>query len=333
MESFIAAAPITISVPQIQLLTRKDGKFKGLAIVAFNNEQEADIAMGKLDGFEMEGRKISARKERTKEEAEKVENKPKTRSTSRNNGAKSQLVVEHGPADATTLYLANLSWSQTNESLRPIVEKFGPVSNVEIGVNPAGKPKGYALIKFATLQAADAALKGLNNTELDGRLLRVRFDIGARIVSEDSKVAVQAPQPGIQEDGDLQVARNRRGTRNATKDVDGVKAPLKTSTEPRAPRAPRAPRVEDNKPGYGVYVGNLSWSVSNEVLTSTFSPYGTILSAEVAVAVGSRGSRSKGFGIVKYQQEKSTVDAIAQLNDKELEGRKLVVRLDHNNQA
>jgi len=72
-----------------------------------------------------------------------------------------------------------------------------------------------------------------------------------------------------------------------------------------------------------VYVGNLPFSADQEKLKELFSSYGEI---EEAIVIADKFSgRSKGFGFVTFKDDESAKKAIAEMNDKEVEGRKLKV--------
>ena len=72
-----------------------------------------------------------------------------------------------------------------------------------------------------------------------------------------------------------------------------------------------------------VYVGNLPFSVDDEGLKKIFSAYEGI---EEAIVIKDKFSgRSKGFGFVTFGNEENAKKAISELNDKEIEGRKLKV--------
>ena len=72
-----------------------------------------------------------------------------------------------------------------------------------------------------------------------------------------------------------------------------------------------------------LYVGNLSFSTSNEDLHELFSKVGTVESANV---VEDRDTgRSRGFGFVEMSSKEEADNAIEQYNGKEIEGRSLTV--------
>ena len=72
-----------------------------------------------------------------------------------------------------------------------------------------------------------------------------------------------------------------------------------------------------------VYVGNLPFSVEQGKLKELFASYGEI---EEAVVISDRFSgRSKGFGFVTFVNDADADKAIAEMSEKEIEGRPLKV--------
>jgi RNA recognition motif-containing protein len=75
--------------------------------------------------------------------------------------------------------------------------------------------------------------------------------------------------------------------------------------------------------GNKLYVGNLSFDMTDEELRDAFSEFGEIVSA---VVVKDRISgRSRGFGFVEFSNEESAQNAKGAMNDKEIKGRALKV--------
>lgn len=75
--------------------------------------------------------------------------------------------------------------------------------------------------------------------------------------------------------------------------------------------------------GKKLYVGNLSYNVDDESLRGHFATIGEVESANV---VRDRNSnRSKGFGFVEMASEEAASKAIAELNGKDYDGRKITV--------
>ncbi|PJC36657.1 RNA-binding protein [Candidatus Peregrinibacteria bacterium CG_4_9_14_0_2_um_filter_53_11] len=72
-----------------------------------------------------------------------------------------------------------------------------------------------------------------------------------------------------------------------------------------------------------LFVGNISWGVSDEDLKAAFAVYGEI---EEAVIIKDKFSgRSKGFGFVTFVNGEDADAAVAAMDGKELDGRPLAV--------
>jgi RNA recognition motif-containing protein len=72
-----------------------------------------------------------------------------------------------------------------------------------------------------------------------------------------------------------------------------------------------------------IYVGNLSWTMTDEDLNNLFSPHGAITSAKILK--DKMNGRSKGFGFVEMEDDEAAKAAIAALNETEVMGRKIIV--------
>jgi RNA recognition motif-containing protein len=72
-----------------------------------------------------------------------------------------------------------------------------------------------------------------------------------------------------------------------------------------------------------IYVGNLSYSVTNDSLAEKFAQFGTVESAKVIT--DRETNRSKGFGFVEMSTGDEAASAIAALNGTEFGGRQMNV--------
>jgi RNA recognition motif-containing protein len=72
-----------------------------------------------------------------------------------------------------------------------------------------------------------------------------------------------------------------------------------------------------------LFVGGLSFKTTEQGLAEAFSKAGTVLSA---VIISDRlTNRSKGFGFVEMENDADADTAIEMYNEKELDGRRVVV--------
>ena len=72
-----------------------------------------------------------------------------------------------------------------------------------------------------------------------------------------------------------------------------------------------------------LYVGNISFDTTEQRLRQVFEEFGTVTSARLITDRDT--GRPRGFGFVEMAEQSEGLDAIEQLNDKEIDGRLLVV--------
>ncbi|HNS71659.1 MAG TPA: RNA-binding protein [bacterium] len=72
-----------------------------------------------------------------------------------------------------------------------------------------------------------------------------------------------------------------------------------------------------------LYVGNLPYSVNDQSLGNLFSKYGNVLSS--TVIIDKMSGRSKGFGFVELEDDSQAQAAIKELNNSDMDGRKINV--------
>ena len=73
---------------------------------------------------------------------------------------------------AMNLYVGNMSFSTTEDTLREAFAQYGTVSKVQLIMDrETGRPRGFAFVEMS--DGADAAIQALNGAQLDGRPLTV----------------------------------------------------------------------------------------------------------------------------------------------------------------
>lgn len=74
----------------------------------------------------------------------------------------------------TRLYVGNLSFSSTNETVREAFARIGEVTDVHIVTDrTSGQSRGFGFVTMGTPAEAQKAIEAMNGTPLDGRPLRV----------------------------------------------------------------------------------------------------------------------------------------------------------------
>jgi len=75
---------------------------------------------------------------------------------------------------AQKLYVGNLSYNTTEETLRRLFGEFGTVESINIITDrDTGRPKGFAFVEMGTPEAAEKCISALNGKVVDDREIRV----------------------------------------------------------------------------------------------------------------------------------------------------------------
>ncbi|EUC54930.1 RNA recognition motif 1 in RNA-binding protein 28 (RBM28)-like protein [Rhizoctonia solani AG-3 Rhs1AP] len=72
-----------------------------------------------------------------------------------------------------------------------------------------------------------------------------------------------------------------------------------------------------------IYVGNLSWNTNDDTLRAAFQDFGAVLDS--IVMRDRETGRSRGFGFVTFGTEAEAQQAMNQMNEQELDGRRIKV--------
>ena len=73
------------------------------------------------------------------------------------------------------IYIGNLSFSTSEDSLKSLFAEFGDVESVKIIKDRfSGRPKGFGFIEMPSNSEADQAIKALNGNRIDGSHIKVK---------------------------------------------------------------------------------------------------------------------------------------------------------------
>ncbi|MES1944661.1 RNP-1 like RNA-binding protein [Salinisphaera sp. PC39] len=72
------------------------------------------------------------------------------------------------------IYVGNLPWSTTEDSLRELFESYGEVSSAKVITDrETGRSRGFGFVEMPDDGAAQSAIDALNDKDFEGRNLRV----------------------------------------------------------------------------------------------------------------------------------------------------------------
>src|SRR5687767_6727971 len=75
--------------------------------------------------------------------------------------------------------------------------------------------------------------------------------------------------------------------------------------------------------GKKLYVGNLPYSATDQILSDTFAQCGSVVSSKIIMDRDT--GRSKGFGFVEMSTEAEAADVISKFNGADYDGRAMTV--------
>jgi nucleolin len=135
---------------------------RGFGFVTFATRAAAEEAARQLDQSQLDGRTIRVN-----------ESRPKGSSSGGGGGRGGSSGFNASGAVDVKLYVGNLSFDSTQETLRELFEAHGPVSDCFMPTDrDTGKLRGFCFVTMPAAAAEEACNK-LNGYELDGRELRV----------------------------------------------------------------------------------------------------------------------------------------------------------------
>lgn len=133
------------SILSCKVAQDENGASKGYGFVHFETEESANKSIEKVNGMLLNSKKVYVgrfipRKEREKELGEKA-----------------KLF--------TNVYIKNFGEEFTDEQLRGMFEKYGPITSYRIMSKDDGKSKGFGFVAFEDPDAAESAVNELNGKE------------------------------------------------------------------------------------------------------------------------------------------------------------------------
>lgn len=77
---------------------------------------------------------------------------------------------------AVQIYVGNLNYRMTEEALQELFAKYGEVVSAKIIKDKySGRSKGFGFVEMENKDEGEKAIQELNDSEVDGRNIRVNF--------------------------------------------------------------------------------------------------------------------------------------------------------------
>lgn len=186
-EVFVANLPFSINWQALKDIFRESGNIiradvrlddrgrsKGFGTVSFENKEDVENAIQKFNGYEIEGRALDVREGKNNASVDASQSNTTYRSNGRSNSEFTEGVEGEGETNET-IYVDNLPFATSNDDLFELFETVGRVSAAEIKFDGSGRPAGSAVVKFESVESAEAAVQKLNQYDYGGRPLNITF--------------------------------------------------------------------------------------------------------------------------------------------------------------
>lgn len=142
---------------------RETGRAKGFGYVEFANAADAAKAQKEMHEYELDGRQLNVdfSTPRAKPDA---------------NGARANKYGDKRSPPSNTLFLGNVSFECSNESIQEVFQEYGNITRVSLPTDrDTGSLKGFGYVDFGSQEEATAALEALNGQEIGGRAIRIDY--------------------------------------------------------------------------------------------------------------------------------------------------------------
>lgn len=185
-------------------------------------------------------------------------------------------------------YVGNLAWRTSWQDLKDEFRKCGNVVYANVMRTEDGRSKGWGIVEFEHPEEALRAVESMNGLEIAGRPIMVREDREDRDVKQYTAAGREGGGYGDQNE--------------------------------------ETPRSGGDRMDLQVVVHGLPFKYTWRELKDLFSnKVGGVVHAEV---VYGRDGRSRGYGTVRFDNVEAAKKAIEEMNNADLEGRRLGVKMD-----
>ncbi|ODV88461.1 hypothetical protein CANCADRAFT_70868 [Tortispora caseinolytica NRRL Y-17796] len=269
------------------------------------------------------------------------------------NGEAAAAAAATQPASAS-LYVGELDPSVTEAQLFEIFNQVGLVASIRVCRDAVSRQSlGYAYVNYQKMSDGERAIEELNYTPIKGRPCRImwsqrdpklRRDGAGNIFiknldpSIDNKALhdtfstfgkilsckIATDEYGVSKGYGFVHYESAESAESAITHINGMLLnDQKVYVGHHISKKERQSKVEELKANFtNIYVKNIDPSMTQQAFEEMFSKYGNVTSA--VLSTDAEGN-SRGFGFVNFEKHEEAAKAVEELNDKEINGKKLYV--------
>ena len=226
----------------------------------------------------------------------------------------------------TTAYVENLPSQVTEENIKAVWSEYGEVTKVYLQTSSR---KRKALVEMTQAAAATTSITALDGAEWMGHDMVVR---GARSEDFDNLISSSPSNDREINNGQIKVYELSKELNLTNKECIEICNQLNIAVENHASEITEtdvnsiraaAEGFKLNKQVEHVYIGNLSYKVTEDDLRHVFSKYGIVL--KITLPKDRETGRMRGFAFVEMETQEQVNAAVEELDGAEWMGRNLKV--------
>jgi len=306
------------------VLLLPNGMSKGCGIVEYATREQAQHAIATLSNQNLMGRLIYVREDRESEPRFGPPGGIPRGGYSGGMGGGAYGGFNPMGTAGRQLYVSNLpfniGWQDLKDLFRQAARQ-GAIIRADVHMGPDGRPKGSGIVVFESPDDARNAIQQFNGYEWNGRIIEVREDRFANPGMGGpgfGRGGYGAPRGGFGYGGRGGFA-GRGGYGYGGRGGFGGHGGYDNNVS-----MPPNPFTDNVVPGTEkcdtIFVRNLPWSTSNEDLVELFQTIGKVEQAEIQYEPS---GRSRGTGVVRFDNADTAETAIAKFQGYQYGGRPL----------
>lgn len=312
-ELFSQSFPVKHAIAVLEPSTKQ---CKGYGFVTFADTEDAERAKEEFNGLVFEGHKLKVEIAEPRHRGAAVEAK-----ASLSAGALSKAAREKERAEAKPpkLIIRNLPWSvKKPEHLEKLFQSYGKVKHTTLPTKKPGLLAGFGFVAMRGRKNAEKAMEGINGKEVDGRTLAVDWAVEKDVWQQQAQQANGEVTPNAEADDESAADRpdeidadveDQDISKSEMDDVDEedeqVQDEARVGSEEEDQDEDYPSKAKSDNSGT-IFVRNLPFTATDEVLGQHFTQFGPIRYARVVVDPATE--RSRGTGFVRFA---NVDDAIA----------------------
>jgi len=311
-DHFSQSYPLKHATVVIDPLTKKS---KGYGFVTFTDAEDAQRAREQLDGSLFDGRKIKleAAEPRHREiENEGLNGHKKSHPSTTSTEAKAERDKQrHEGQKPPKLIVRNLPWSiKEPDQLALLFRSYGKVKYATLPKAKPGTSAGFGFVVLRGRKNAEKALAGVNGKEVDGRTLAVDWAVEKEVWETLPKGDPDKTEPASNLDTNGHLDESADSSVKSEDDEDDIDLDdVPPSDADRVDFSGEEDESDDDTKMEGnsakirdnsstLFVRNLPFTCTDEILSSHFKPFGPIRYARIVLDHATE--RPKGTGFVCF---------------------------------